>query len=101
MIWGAVVVASIGCYLIKLAGLSVPGDLLERPVLQRIAALLPVALLAGLVTVGTFADGSTLTLDARVLGLGAAVVALLLRAPFLVVVVVAAVVTALTRLSFG
>lgn len=99
--WGALIIACVGCYLIKLAGLSVPGDLLERPVLQRIAALLPVALLAGLAAVGTFADGSTLTLDARVLGLGAAVVALLLRAPFLVVVVVAAVVTALTRLSFG
>ncbi len=101
MIWGAVVVASIGCYLIKLAGLSVPGDLLERPALQRIASLLPVALLAGLVAVGTVADGSSLVVDARVVGLGAAVVALLLRAPFLVVVVVAAVVTALTRLSFG
>lgn len=67
--------------------------------LQRIAALLPVALLAGLVAVGTLADGSTLTLDARVVG--PAVAALLFRAPFLVVVVVAAVVTALTRLSFG
>ena len=99
MIWGALIIACVGCYLIKLAGLSVPGDLLERPVLQRIAALLPVALLAGLVAVGTFAGGSTLTLDARVVGLGAALVALLLRAPFLVVVVVAAAATALTRLA--
>lgn len=101
MIWGAIVVACVGCYLFKLAGLSIPGDLLERPILRRIAALLPVALLAALVATGTFADGSALTVDARAVGLAAAVVALLLRAPFLVVVVVAAAATALTRLWFG
>lgn len=101
MIWGAIIVASVGCYLFKLAGLSIPGDLLERPALSRIAALLPVALLAALVATGTFADGSELTVDARVVGLAAAVVALLLRAPFLVVVIVAAAATALTRLWFG
>jgi branched-subunit amino acid transport protein len=101
MIWGAVIVACVGCYLFKLAGLSIPGDLLERPALRRIATLLPVALLAALVATGTFADGSELTVDARVVGLGVAVVALLLHAPFLVVVVAAAVATALTRLWFG
>ena len=40
----------------------------------------------------------TLVLDARVIGLGAAVIALLLRAPVLVVVVVAAAAAALARL---
>lgn len=101
MIWGAIIVASVGCYLFKLAGLSIPGELLERPALSRIAALLPVALLAALVATGTFADGSELTVDARLVGLAAAVVALVLRAPFLVVVIVAAAATALTRLWFG
>jgi len=101
VIWTAVIVACVGCYLFKLAGLSIPGDLLDRPLLRRIAVLLPVALLAALVATGTFADGSDLVLDARVVGLGAAIVALLLRAPFLVVVVVAAAATALTRLWFG
>ncbi len=101
MIWGAIVTACVGCYLFKLAGLSVPSGILEHPLLRRIAALLPVALLAALVATGTFAHGSALTVDARVVGLGAAVVVLLLRAPFLVVVVVAAAATALTRLWFG
>jgi len=101
VIWTAIIVACVGCYLFKLAGLSIPGDVLERPLLRRVAALLPVALLAALVATGTFADGSELTVDARVIGLTAAVVALLLRAPFLVVVVVAAAATALTRLWFG
>jgi hypothetical protein len=56
--------------------------------------LLPVALLAALVAIQTFTNGQRLTVDARAAGLAAAVVALALRAPFLVVVITAAAVTA-------
>jgi predicted branched-subunit amino acid permease len=59
------------------------------------ALLLPVALLAALIATQTFSEG----VDARAAGLGAAVVALLLRAPFLVVVASAAATTALLRLA--
>jgi hypothetical protein len=97
MIWAAIITASIGCYLLKLAGLSLPQSLLDRPDVQRIAALLPVALLAALVAVGTFEVDRELAIDARVAGVAAAVVALLLRAPFLVVIVVAAATTAFLR----
>jgi len=97
VIWVAVVVASIGCYLLKLAGLSLPSALLERPEVQRVAVLLPVALLAGLVAVETFGADGRLVVDLRLAGLGAGVVALVLRAPFLVVIVVAAATTALLR----
>ena len=97
MIWVAVVVASVGCYLLKLAGLSLPAALLERPEVQRVAGLLPVALLAGLVAVETFGADGRLVVDLRLAGLGAGVVALVLRAPFLVVIVVAAATTALLR----
>lgn len=98
MIWTAVLVAGVGCYLLKLAGLSVPRSALDRPLVQRVADLMPVALLSALIGVQVFADGHDLTVDARVLGLGAAVVALLLRAPFIVVVVVAAATAAVARL---
>ena len=101
MIWTAVIVGCVGCYLLKLAGLSIPPGLLERPVLRRIATLLPVALLAALVATGAVADGAELRVDARLVGLGAAAVALILRAPFLAVVVIAAAATALSRLWFG
>lgn len=97
MIWAAVIVASIGCYLLKLAGMSLPASLLERPEVQRVAALLPVALLAGLVAVETFGADGRLVVDLRLAGLGAGVIALLLRAPFLVVIVVAAATTAVLR----
>lgn len=96
--WTAIVLAGLGCYLLKLAGLSVPPAVLARPALARIADLIPVALLAALVAVQVFTTGTTLVLDARALALGFAVVALLLRAPFLVVVFGAALVAALARL---
>jgi branched-subunit amino acid transport protein len=96
--WTAVLVTAAGCYLLKLAGLSVPQTVLEHPVVERVADLLPVALLAALVAVQVFAEGPALALDARVVGLAAAVVALLLRAPFIVVVAVAALAAALVRL---
>jgi hypothetical protein len=98
VIWTAVLVTAVGCYLLKLAGLSVPGAVLEHPVVERVADLLPVALLAALVAVQVVADGSAVVLDARLLGLTVAVVALLLRAPFIVVVFAAALATALVRL---
>ena len=96
--WAAVLVTALGCYAIKLAGLSVPPRVLEHPRVERIADLLPVALLSGLVAVQVFASGQSLVVDARVAGLAAAVVALLLRAPFIVVVAVAALTAALLRL---
>lgn len=97
--WAAILLACVGCYLLKLAGLSLPERVLSHPTVERVADLIPVALLAALVAVHVFsADGPSLTLDARALGLGFAVVALLLRMPFLVVVVGASVVAAVARL---
>jgi branched-subunit amino acid transport protein len=98
MTWIAILAAGVGCYLLKLAGLSLPGRVLDHPLVERVADLIPVALLAALVAVQVFADGSRLTVDARSAGLAAAVVALLLRAPFLVVVFVAAATAAVLRL---
>ncbi len=98
MMWAAILVTGLGCYLLKLGGLSVPGTVLEKPVVERIADLVPVALLAALIGVQVFASGTSLVLDARMAGLFAAFVALLLRAPFIVVVFVAALTAALIRL---
>ncbi|MGW2743759.1 AzlD domain-containing protein [Streptomyces sp. NPDC001450] len=92
--WIAIGATALCCYAVKLAGLLVPADVLERPFVRRLAALLPVALLAALTAQQTFADGHTLMLDARAAGVGAAAVALVLRAPFLLVVAAAVVVTA-------
>lgn len=98
MIWLAVLGAGIGCYLLKLAGMSLPARVLEHPVAERIADFIPVALLAALVAVQVLASGRSLVLDARLAGLAVAFALLLLRAPFLVVVFGAALVAALIRL---
>lgn len=89
--WVTVLVACALAYLTKLAGYLVPAHWLSGPRLSRVTALLPVSLLTGLVVVQAFATAQRgLTFDARAAGLVVAVVALLLRAPFLVVVVLAA-----------
>lgn len=83
--WLAVILASVGCYALKYVGLAVPERWLERPALRRLLDLLPAALLAALVVVQTFAVSAALTLDLRAVGLSAGAVALLLKAPFPVV----------------
>lgn len=98
MMWLAIAVAAAGCYLLKYAGLSVPETVLQHHLTVRAATLIPVALLGALIAVQVFADGQSLAVDARLLGLGTAFVLLLVRAPFLVVVFGAAVVAALARL---
>ena len=97
--WPLVLITSIGCFLEKLAGHSVPQSVLGRPRVRRIAALLPVSLLAALVAVQTFAAGQSLVIDARIAGVAAASMALILRAPFLVVVIVAGAVAAGLRFA--
>ena len=76
MIWVAILVAGVGSYVLKLAGLSLPPRLFEHPVAARVVDLMPVALLAALIAVQVFATGSTngqhLALDARAAGLGGA-----------------------------
>jgi branched-subunit amino acid transport protein len=97
-LWLAIVVTAVGCYALKIAGLSVPQRVLAHPVAERVADLIPVGLLAALVAVQVLGHGQSLALDARAIALAAAVVLLLLRAPFLVVVFGAAAVAALARL---
>lgn len=98
MIWAGVLVGSGACYLLKLAGLSLPLRLLEDARIQRTVPLIPVALLAALVATQTFSTGQHLVLDVRAAALGAALIAVLVRAPFLVVVAAAAATAALLRL---
>jgi branched-subunit amino acid transport protein len=98
MMWAGILVACAACYALKLAGLSLPAGLLQDARVQRTVPLVPVALLAALVATNTFSTGQHLVLDVRAAALGVAVVAVLLRAPFLVVVVSAAATAALLRL---
>ena len=101
MTWAAVLATCAGCYVLKLAGLLLPRRVLEHESTARVMDLLPVALLASLVVVQVATEGPALTVDARLAGLAVAAVALLLRAPFLVVVTLAAGTAALLRALAG
>lgn len=98
-VWIAVLATGLGCYALKLAGLVMPQRVLNDPRVRRCTELVPVALLTALVAVQTFSQSGSLELDVpRLAGMATAVVALLLRAPFLVVLGGAALVAAGLRL---
>ncbi|MGI8695507.1 MAG: AzlD domain-containing protein [Mycobacteriales bacterium] len=86
----AVLAASACVFAIKYAGHLAPESVFSDSRIARVIVLLPAALLAALVVVQTVTTADRLVVDARLVGLGAAAVALLLRAPFIVVVAVAA-----------
>lgn len=96
-LWLAVVAGGLAVYAIKLVGHLVPEHWLAEPRVARTAALVTVALLAALVAIQTFATGQGLTVDARLPAVVVAAIALVLRAPFLLVVVLAAGTAALVR----
>ena len=100
-LWATVLVGSLGCYLLKLAGLSVPAAWVEQPWVARVVDFVPAALLAALVAVQAFASGNDLVLDGRLVGLAVAAVALALRAPFIVVLLLAAAAGALVHAVTG
>lgn len=101
--WTTVLLAALLGFGLKLAGYLSPARWTDGERTSRVTTLLPVALLAALVTVQTFVgDGGSLVLDARVAAVAMAVVLLLLRADFLVVVFGAAAVAAgLRALGWG
>ncbi|NYG08062.1 hypothetical protein BJ986_002549 [Phycicoccus badiiscoriae] len=97
--WTALLIASALAFVLKFLGYVVPASWLDGERTTRITSALPIALLAALVGVQTLTSAhGTVTLDSRAGAVGVALVALLLRAPFIVVVVLAALVAAGLRL---
>jgi branched-subunit amino acid transport protein len=95
-IWIAVLGTSAIAFALKYFGHSVPERYLSNPRMLRINTLMPIALLSALVAVQTITDKSKLVIDQRLAGLSVAVIALLLKAPFPVVVLGSAVASAIT-----
>lgn len=96
--WLAVLAACALAFALKLAGYLVPQHILDIPWVHRVTPLLPVALLSALiVTQAVLTNDGYLVVDARAAGVAVAVLLLILRAPFLLVVAGAAVTAALVR----
>jgi hypothetical protein len=94
-----ILLASLAVLVLKLLGYLVPASVMERPTPSRVAALLTVALLSALVVTQTIERDHQIVLDARLPALGVAAILLAVRAPFIVVVISAAIVAALLRLA--
>ena len=98
-LWGWVILAVVAAYLIKLSGYLLPQKLLDHPIVIRLAAALTVGLLASLTVMNAVGKGQSIVLDSRLLALGAAAVALWLKAPYIVVVLAGGLAAALGRLA--
>lgn len=96
-VWAIVIALAVGTAALKLLGPLLLGGRSLPVTAMAIIELLAAALLAALVVVETFGNGRALTLDARALGVGFAAIALSRRAPVIVAVAGAAVVTAVAR----
>lgn len=97
-LWWWIFAAAAIAYATKMVGYLVPSAWLESPWVLRLSSTVTVGLLAALVMTNTFVSGTAVVLDARMVALAAAAVALVLRAPFLLVVVIGAAAAALARL---
>ena len=98
-VWATVLVASLGCYALKLAGVSLPESVLNHPRVQRTAGLLPVAMLTALVVTDLFDANRPYTADWPTLaGIVAGAIALRFGRSPVVVFLLAIATTAVARL---
>jgi uncharacterized membrane protein len=97
--WWIVLLSGVGCFLLKYAGYAMPQRWFAHPRMRHAIALMPVALLSALIVVEAIASGRHYDVNAaRMAGVAVAAVAVWRRAPFIVVVVVAAATAGLLRL---
>jgi branched-subunit amino acid transport protein len=96
-LWVVILAVTLASAAIKAAGPVLVGGRELPSRVNAVIALLAPALLAALVVTETFGDDGHLALDEKALGVGVAAVALALRAPVLLAVALAALVTALAR----
>lgn len=96
-LWGWIVLACAAAWVTKWLGYAVPARFLQNPRMTQVAACMTVALLTALTVMNTLSAGQALALDARLAALGVAALALWLRAPFLLVVMLGGGTAALVR----
>lgn len=98
--WTTVLLASLATYSLKIFGYFLPESLLAQKTAKKVIAVLPIGLLAGLIAIQLFTTKTAYTFDGRIAGALSAIALLLLRAPFIIVISVSAVITAVGRLMW-
>jgi branched chain amino acid efflux pump len=97
--WIVVVVVGAVTIVFKASGPVLVGRRSLPPRIHACVQLLAPVMLVALVVTQTFGGDEEVQIDARVVGVGAAVVAIALRAPVIVAMAIAALATALVRLA--
>jgi branched-subunit amino acid transport protein len=98
-LWATILGASVGCYVLKLAGLSLPASMLNQPRVQRTADVLPVAMLTALVVTDLFDADGRYNADWHTLaGVGAGAIALWRGRSLVAVFLIAIATTGILRL---
>ncbi|MFM6967552.1 MAG: AzlD domain-containing protein [Microbacteriaceae bacterium] len=98
-LWSVIVIASAVVAATKFIGFVLPSSVIESEVVQRISDAVTVALLSALVVIQTAGAGTAIVVDARLVAVGVAGFLQWKRAPFIVVILVAALVAAGIRLA--
>lgn len=98
--WATVLVASLATYLLKVLGYFLPESLVSNNTSKKIIAVLPIGLLSGLIAIQLFTTKTMYAFDGRLAGALSAIALLFFRSPFIVVISISALITALGR-HFG
>jgi branched-subunit amino acid transport protein len=99
--WSVVIFLGVASIVIKAAGPVLLGGWTPPDWAKRVLVLVSPVVLAALVAVSVFSSGGHYLIDTKVIGLGAAIVALLMRAPLVVVVISAVAASVVARAVLG
>jgi hypothetical protein len=97
--WLLIAVLAIGTVLMKTIGPVLAGGRQPPAPLTRVIALVAPAVISALIVTGTFTQGQQLIIDARTAGVGVGAVALWLRVPAVLAMLMAAIVCAVLRFA--
>jgi len=98
MTWVLIGTLTVGCYFFKVSGVLTAGNLRLSSNRESPLSYLTPAVLSGLIVVQTFDGGGTLEVGAITIGVVVGGLAACARTPFPLVLVLASVATAITRL---
>jgi uncharacterized membrane protein len=96
-VWITIAALAVATAVLRASGPVLLGGKSYPPRVWAVMALIAPAVLAALIVTETVGEGTSIVLDERLAGLAAAVAAVVMRAPILAVLVIAATATATLR----
>lgn len=85
--WTVVLITSAAAFGLKFAGHLIPESILEKPRVERVTNYIPVVLLSALIVMQTLTDKTKIIVDHRLAGLSVAVIGVIAKLPFPLVII--------------